>query len=159
MRLLDALAAIGPLLEPSGKAIADLPARVAGKRVGLYFSAGWCPMCVRFEPALLAFREEAANAGTPIELIYVSSDGSADNARARAQSLQCTSIPIEYVDQLKKQHRVWSGREAPKLGAGRRSGVPAVVVLSPEGDELAFVDAESRGAAALKKWNLDEGVF
>ncbi len=35
MRLLEALAAIGPLLEPSGKPISDLGARLSGKRVGL----------------------------------------------------------------------------------------------------------------------------
>ena len=60
MRLLDTLAALGPLLEPTGKPIADVGARLAGKRVGFYFSAGWCPMCTSFEPTLLAFREEAA---------------------------------------------------------------------------------------------------
>ena len=42
---------------------------------------------------------------------------------------------------------------------GRRSGVPAIVVLSPEGEEISFVDAEARGPDALKKWPLDQGIF
>ena len=159
MRLLDALATIGPLLQPSGKPITDLPARLAGKRVGFYFSAGWCPMCTSFEPSLLAFREQCANSGTPIELIYVPSDRSAADAAKRAQSLDCATVPFEHADSLKKQHRVWSGSEAGKLGRDRRSGVPAIVVLSPEGSELVFVDAETRGPASLKKWDLSAGVF
>ena len=28
-----------------------------GKRVGLYFAAGWCPMCMSFEPSLAQFVE------------------------------------------------------------------------------------------------------
>ena len=29
---------------------------LAGKRVALYFAAGWCPMCTSFEPALEKYR-------------------------------------------------------------------------------------------------------
>ena len=161
MRLLNALAAIGPLLEPSGKAVGDLPSRVAGKRVGLYFSAGWCPMCTRFEPTLLAYREECEKRGKPIELIYVPSDRSEADAAKRAQQLGCMTVPYAAADGLKAQHKVWAGAEMLKLGAGRRSGVPAIVVLNPEGEEVAFVDAERSGAASLKKWPLEDesGVF
>ena len=116
-------------------------------------------MCTRFEPTLLAFREECANRDVPIELIYVPSDRSAADAAARAEMLDCLTVPFEQADALKKQHSVWSGSEAMKLGFGRRSGVPAIVVLGPDGDELGFVDAESSGPASLKKWQLDQGVF
>jgi len=159
MRLLDALATIGPLLSPSGKPISDLGARFAGKRVGLYFSAGWCPMCTRFEPTLLAFREECESRELPIELIYVPSDRSAADALKRAKSLDCAMVPFEHADSLKKQHKVWAGSEAMKLGMGRRSGVPAIVVLGEDGGELSFVDAERRGPDALRKWDLGSGVF
>ena len=158
MRLVDALATLGPLLQPGGKPVADLPSRLAGKRVGMYFSAGWCPMCTRFEPSLLAFREKCEEAGKPIELIYVPSDGSAADAAKRAVGLGMMSVPYEHADSLKTQHTVWSGRESSKLGNRRRSGVPAIVVLSPEGEELSFVDAESRGPQSLAKWDLDKGV-
>ena len=50
-----------------------------------------------------------------------------------------------------------SSNEAFKLGFGRRSGVPALVVIDKEGSELAFIDAERRGQAALDKWPIDEG--
>lgn len=159
MRLLQALATIGPLLEPSGRPITDLPARLTGKRVGLYFSAGWCPMCTQFEPHLQKFRQECADKEMPVELIYVPSDRSEAAALARANELQCAMVPYDKADALKKKWQVWAGSEAMKLGFGRRSGVPAVVVLSSDDEELAFVDAERSGPASLKKWDLGAGVF
>ena len=61
-----------------------------GKRVGLYFAAGWCPMCTSFEPSLLAFRDSTASvesAAAPVALVLVSSDGNAEAARTRAKAL------------------------------------------------------------------------
>lgn len=159
MRLLQSLAAIGPLLEPSGTPIADLPARVTGKRVGLYFSAGWCPMCTAFEPHLLQFRKDSAEKGTPVELIYVPSDRSDAAALGRANELQFATVAFDKADDLKKKWKVWAGSEVPKLGSKRRSGVPAIVVVSPEDTELTFIDAERSGADSLKKWNLGIGEF
>lgn len=159
MRILDALAAFG-LLAPTGKPISDLPAHLAGKRVGLYFSAGWCPMCTNFEPALMKFRDDCAQNDAPIELLYVPSDRSAADALKRAKALDCAMVPFEHADSMKKQYKVWAGSEAMKLGLGRRSGVPAIVVVGPDdGSELAFVDAERRGPQALQKWDLSSGVF
>ena len=60
-------------------------AALAGARVGLYFAAGWCPMCTSFEPSLLEFRAAAASgesAESPVALVLVSSDGDAEAARA-----------------------------------------------------------------------------
>ena len=159
MKLISALAAVGPLLAPSGKPITDMNAMLTGKRVGLYFSAGWCPMCTSFEPSLLNFREAAAQSGKPVELLYVSSDRSERDALARASGLGMTAVPFNHVDALKKEHQVWAGAETMKLGFGRRSGVPAIIILSSEGEEAGFVDAEARGAAALAKWDLDSHVL
>ena len=44
-----------------------------------------------------------------------------------------------------------------KLGLGRRSGVPALVVLeAKEGKELAFLAAEAEGVKALGSWPMDD---
>ena len=60
-----------------------------GKRVGLYFAAGWCPMCTSFEPSLAQFveatRSPESNA-PPVQLIYVSSDMDEAAAEARAKA-------------------------------------------------------------------------
>ena len=81
---------------------------------------------------------------------------------ARANALGC--LQVEYDGdaraELKKKFNVWSGSESPKFGFfGRRSGVPALVVLSEDGTEVAFIDAERRGAGSLTKWPLDEFVW
>ena len=56
---------------------------------------------------------------------------------------------------LKKQFRIWPGREVSEFGTDRRCGIPALVVLGSDRKELAFIDAESRGASALKDWLLE----
>lgn len=138
-------------------AIAD---RLAGKRVALYFAAGWCPMCTSFEPSLLQFREAAASSGKDIELIYVPSDRSEADAVKRTSALGLISVPIgDEADEMKKRWKIWAGVESVKLGTGRRSGVPALVVLdSKNGDELAFLPTESQGSNALNSWPLDDAA-
>ena len=114
-------------------------------------------MCTSFEPSLKSFVQACQDSGKDVELVYVPSDRSADEAQKRASALDMLCVPFERADELKKQHRVWAGSEALKLGMGRRSGVPALVVLDSEGAELAFVAAESQGVRALQAWPLDDG--
>mmetsp|Transcript_29282 Transcript_29282/g.48399 ORF Transcript_29282/g.48399 Transcript_29282/m.48399 type:complete len:216 (-) Transcript_29282:51-698(-) len=132
--------------------------RLAGKRVAYYFSAGWCPMCTRFEPSLVEFRQAAQDSGKELELIYVPSDRSANDAAKRSASMDMLQVPFgEESEQLKKEYKIWAGSEALKLGFGRRSGVPALVVLDGEtGEEMAFLPTESQGVQALGAWPLDE---
>ena len=137
------------LLNAKGTPVPDAAAALSGKRVALYFAAGWCPMCTAFEPALGRFRAAEGD----IELIMVSSDRSASEAAARAAQLDAMMVPFgAAADEFKRSLRVWSGSEVLKLGMGRRSGVPALVVLGPDGEEIGFVDAERRGEIALRKW-------
>ena len=151
---------LSTLLDSSGAPLAR--GALEGKRVGLYFAAGWCPMCTSFEPALLEFRADAAKAGTPLELVLVSSDSSAAEQARRARALGMTQVGYEGPtrEQLKRKYRVWPGREVAALGRDRRAGVPAIVVLGKGAEsEVAFLDAESRGADALREWPLGEGVW
>ena len=147
-----------PVVDPStGKEIQDLNEKLKGKRVALYFAAGWCPMCTTFEPALATFRQSAKDAGKPIQLVYVSSDRSPDAHLQRASSLDMWTVPFEEVGaDLKRKYNIWSGSESFEFGFGRRSGVPALVVLDKDGNELSFVAAEAQGPKALTSWPLDD---
>ena len=132
-----------------------------GKRVGLYFAAGWCPMCTSFEPSLAQFveatRSPESNA-PPVQLIYVSSDMDEAAAEARAAALGMDRVDFAMAQNLKKTFKVWSGRERPEFGDGRRGGVPAIVVVDRDCGELQYLNAEGEGAAALGKWK-DEGAW
>ena len=50
---------------------------------------------------------------------------------------------------LRQSTRLLRGHQ---LGITHRSGVPALVVLDAEGEEIAFLEAERRGAQALAQW-------
>lgn len=66
-------------------------------------------------------------------------------------------VERSHADEIKKQYRIWAGPESLKLGMGRRSGVPALVVLNGEtGQEMAFLPAEAQGAAAYQAWPLND---
>ena len=132
-----------------------------GKRVGLYFAAGWCPMCTSFEPSLAQFveatRSPESNA-PPVQLIYVSSDMDEAAAEARAAALGMDRVDFAMAQNLKKTFKLWSGRERPEFGDGRRGGVPAIVVVDRDCGELQYLNAEGEGAAALGKWK-DAGAW
>ena len=153
-----ALGALPPVLDARGEALSPEAAHASceGKRVALYFSAGWCPMCTRFEPSLQQFRKACDDSGKPVQIIYVPSDRSSADAKSRAAGMGVLQVPFEAADEYKKQFKVWAGAESMKLGLGRRSGVPALVVLDGDGKELGFVAAEAQGAGALQSWPLDD---
>lgn len=161
----SAISSLTPLISEDGSTVMssedDLKDKFQGKRVALYFSAGWCPMCTSFEPTLMQFKAAAEDSGKPVEIVYVPSDRSESDAGKRAESMGMVAVPFEKADEYKKSFGVWAGSEALKFGfGGRRSGVPALVVLNPQdGSELAFVAAESQGARALGSWSLDDGVW
>eukprot|EP00962_Isochrysis_galbana_P027132 scaffold8494_cov125-Isochrysis_galbana.AAC.4 len=117
-------------------------------------------MCTSFEPSLQTFRKAAEQSGKPLEIIYVGSDRSKADQGQRASALNMMQVPFdgEARANLKRAHKVWPGAEVVQFGMGRRSGVPALVVLGANSaDELAFVAAESLGAKALGDWPLDAG--
>ena len=136
----------------------SISTKLRGKRVAPCFAAGWCPMCTSFEPGLLQFREDAFQSGNSVEIIYVPSDRSEDDAAKRTAAMDMMSVPVgEEADAMKLRFKIWAGAESGKLGTGRRSGVPAIVVLDSEtGEELKFLAAESEGVKALSSWPLDD---
>ena len=145
----------------TGASLEEISEQVNGKHVALYFAAGWCPMCTSFEPSLMQFRDAANSSGKKVEIIYVPSDRQAADVVKRTSSMNMLSVPIgEEADAMKRKYKIWAGAESVKLGMGRRSGVPALVVLDKNGNEAAFLAAESKGAKALGDWPLDDsGVW
>ena len=94
-----------------------------------------------------------------VDIVFVSSDSSAEDAALHFEHGQGDWVALDWADplsaKLKRQHRIWSGREVMQFGLNRRSGVPAVVVVDSAGGEVAFMAAERDGASALKSYRSD----
>ena len=142
-------------------------ADLAGRSVAIYFAGEWCPLCRRFTPAL---REFYASFRESIEIVFVSSDETSHDAQKHYKhqlGLDGTHHHVDragwlalafddpLADELKRRHRVWSGREVHKFGSRRRAGVPSIVVIKPDGEEDSFIQGERFGAAALREWEPD----
>ena len=110
----------------------------------------------RFTPALRDFYRRFEHSPNPIEVVFVSSDSTAHDAGKHFAGAHGSWLSLAWGDPLaaalKRRHRVWSGREVGTFGASRRAGVPSVVVINPQGEELAFLAGERYGAAALMEW-------
>jgi hypothetical protein len=138
---------------------------VQGKRVALYFAAGWCHMCREFEFMLPQYTKALMESAQPIQFIYVSSDTSLEFQLDRMSKLGMTlGVPPPVAQKLKALYGIWAGREARNFvdcGTMRRSGVPALIVLDTQGNELTFLNVESETIAAMADWPLDDprGIF
>ena len=114
----------GPLLDANGKEVSkDL---LAGKTIGIYFSAHWCPPCRGFTPSLVKFRDSNKK---DFEIVFVSSDRS-------------PKAHMDYMKgSIKKKYEV--------------RGIPSLVIVSPKGKTITKDgrgDVSSNPKGALKSW-------
>ena len=141
-----------------------------GSSVALYFAGMWCPMCTSFTPQLKTFfAQNAVCSDTGVQkaqIIFVSSDWDKNEAQRHFTSSHGDWLMLDYDsplrDDLKRRYQVWGGAEmevARRATSIRRAGIPGMVVVDATGKELAFLATESRGAAALESWKLDEHLF
>ena len=93
-----------------------------GKRVGLYFSAHWCPPCRRFTPVLNARYEELLSGGEPFELIYCSSDSSQAEFDEYWGTMSFPAIPYAKRAVISKLAKVCG-----------ISGIPALYIFEGDG--------------------------
>ena len=141
-KLKDGLAKMLPskILDSKGKKVSQ--DELAGKTVGFYFSAHWCPPCRQFTPKLVKFRDSNKD---NFEVVFVSSDNS----------------PKEQMKYMKEAGMKWftlehRSKEASALAKkyGVR-GIPALIIVSPDGETITMngrgeVLANAKGAA--KAW-------
>jgi len=130
----------GPLLDANGKEVSkDL---LAGKTIGIYFSAHWCPPCRGFTPSLVKFRDSNKK---DFEIVFVSSDRS----------------PKAHMDYMKGSKMKWltmpHGSDAAKAVKKKYEvrGIPSLVIVSPKGKTITKNgrgDVSSNPKGALKSW-------
>jgi len=130
----------GPLLDANGTEVSK--DALAGKTIGIYFSAHWCPPCRTFTPKLVKFRDANKK---DFEVVFVSSDRS----------------PKDQMDYMKKAGMKWytmphrsSAANALAKKYGIR-GIPALIIVSPDGKTITKngrEDVFKNASGALKTW-------
>lgn len=132
------------LLDSHGKEVSRN--KLAGKTVGFYFSAHWCPPCRTFTPSLVKFRDDNKD---DFEIVFVSSDKS---PQAQMGYMEETNMKW-----LTLPHR---GKAANSL-AGKYGvrGIPALIIVSPNGEIITKNgrgDVSGNPKGALAKWTKSE---
>lgn len=131
------------LLKPDGSKASTKT--LAGKKVGIYFSAHWCPPCRGFTPVLVKTYNELAAADKAFEIVFVSFDRSADAMVGYIKETKMPWLAVPYESPL---------RDALAKKYGVR-GIPTLVIVDDKGNtvsENARGDVASSGAAAFDKW-------
>ena len=139
---LDAL--LGPQLHKADRRL--FPTRqLAGKLLGLYFSAHWCMPCREFTPTLLEFRNAALEQGHAFEVVFVSADRNQDKMleTMRKAELPWPAIPYDAPQRT---------NVVTRLGV---RGYPTLVIVGPTGEVITANgrrDILNLGLDAFEKW-------
>jgi nucleoredoxin len=130
----------GPLLDSNGKEVDKNV--LAGKTIGIYFSAHWCPPCRGFTPKLVDFRDSNKK---NFEVVFVSSDRS----------------PKAHMDYMKGSNMKWytmpHGSDAAKSLKKKYEvrGIPSLVIVSADGKTITKNgrgEVTSNAKGAIKNW-------
>ncbi|KAM3569454.1 hypothetical protein VYU27_008448 [Nannochloropsis oceanica] len=130
---------------------------LAGKSVGLYFGAGWCSMTRAANPGVSAWI--TAREADGVTLVYVSSDmDAAGLTQQQTENGWPFAVPHDSPlrTSLKEKYRVWSMHEDKAFKGRRVSGIPTMMVVGKDGEEMARLDVGMKGVDELAKWNYVE---
>ncbi|KAF5754059.1 putative protein-disulfide reductase [Helianthus annuus] len=113
-----------------------------GKKVGLYFSASWCPPCQRFTPNLVDIYNELVVKGD-LEIVFVSADEDEESFTGYFSKMPWLAVPFsdsETREALDKCFKV--------------SGIPHLVFLDESGKLLS-----DRGVEIIGEYGSDGYPF
>jgi nucleoredoxin len=123
---------------------------LAGKVIGLYFSASWCGPCKMFTPELVKLRDRNDD---KFEVVFVSSDRSAEDQKEYMKDYDMEWPAIPHDSPLREQ-----------LGAKYEiRGIPSLVIVDDQGNlitkdgrsEMSGSDSDAR--KALREWRRAAG--
>ncbi len=119
--------------------------KLTGKKIGIYFSAHWCPPCRTFTPHLVQVYNELQEAEKPFEIVFVSSDRTEKDMMSYMKE---TKMPW-----LAVRHRSQQAESLAKRFNIR--GIPSLIIVDEKGRLLSAHgrgDVSSGGASAFDKW-------
>ena len=131
------------LVNAKGKKVSA--ATLAGKKIGIYFSASWCPPCRAFTPQLVAAYRQLQSEGQPFEVVLVPSDQTeaAMEKYMKDHDMPWLAVPFgdKHVQALKEKFAV--------------AGIPKLVVVDAQGQTRsseARGEVAAQGAAVYAGW-------
>lgn len=110
-------------------------ADLAGKYIGIYFSAHWCPPCRGFTPQLVKVYNKLKAEGKPFEIIFASSDR--DKASFEEYFAE---MPWLSLDENAQQRKAGLSKHFEV------DGIPSLVILDPELKTITTSGREAVGA-------------
>ena len=127
-------ALFGPeLVSKGGKTVKTADA-LAGKVVGIYFSAHWCPPCRGFTPRLAQYYETYKAKGLDFEIVFVSSDR--DQSAFDAYFGEMPWLALPHSDRARK------GALSQRY---KVEGIPTLIIVDADG---ATITADGRAAVS-----------
>merc|ERR1712224_180982 len=107
----------------------------SGKHLLLYFSAAWCGPCKAFTPRMGEYYNKAVADGVPLEVVFVSSDRSAE-----AQDEYAKSMPWLEIPDCAGANKSLESALSRAIGV---DGIPTLAALRPD-DELSVLTDDGR---------------
>eukprot|EP01012_Entosiphon_sulcatum_P014051 TRINITY_DN19176_c0_g1_i1.p2 TRINITY_DN19176_c0_g1~~TRINITY_DN19176_c0_g1_i1.p2 ORF type:complete len:331 (+),score=76.99 TRINITY_DN19176_c0_g1_i1:115-1107(+) len=129
----------------SGGATISVDAALAGKYVGIYFSAHWCPPCRGFTPMLADWYLKAKESRGDFEVVFASSDRDQKSFDEYFDEMPWLALPFpnrEAKERLSKRFKV--------------SGIPTLVFLTPEG---RLITSDGRSRVTSMSQRMEVGGF
>ncbi|MBU1693903.1 MAG: redoxin family protein [Verrucomicrobia bacterium] len=121
------------------------PAILDGKKIGIYFSAHWCPPCRAFTPQLVSVYNALKKEGKPFEIVFISSDRAEADMVRYMKEMDMPWPAVRFADknreELKKKYGI--------------QGIPTLVIIDSSGKTLsanARGDVANQGLAEFDKW-------
>jgi nucleoredoxin len=108
------------VLDALGK---DLLQKTAGKPIGLYFSAHWCPPCRGFTPKLSEFYKDGLK--DKMEIIFVSSDRDEKSFNEYSAEMPWLSLPFAKRNEKETLSKAFGV-----------NGIPAFIVINSDGSVI-----------------------
>ncbi len=143
----DALVSMfGDELVNAGREKLDLSKLAAADKIGIYFSAHWCPPCRAFTPQLVKTYNSLKKDGQSFEIVFISSDRSENGMYGYMTEMKMPWLALPYSSSQQE------GKLAQKFAV---RGIPRLVIIDANGKVLAN-DARgsvsTAGAAAYSTW-------
>jgi len=117
---------------------------LAGKTIGVYFSAHWCPPCRGFTPELISTYKKLKDAGKEFEVIFASSDRDEASFKEYFGEMPWLALPYEDRDGKEALSKVFGVNGIPSFhiiehdGTVINNGGRGAVGGDPEGAEFPW---------------------